>query len=353
MKRKSRTTVKHLLLMVTVAIVSGCTTVGYYSQSISGHLSLLARARPISQVVADTSVPEKIRRKLQRSIVMREFASQQLALPDNNSYKKYADLQRPFAIWNVFAAPELSLQSRKWCFLVVGCVSYRGYYSQQDAETFASGLRATGDDVYVGGVPAYSTLGWFDDPLVNTVMGFDDVDLAGLIFHELAHQVVYVKDDSKFNESFATAVELEGVRRWLRTTGSDAGSYQIRKARRQQIVDLILDYRERLEQVYSAAQNDSWKRQRKVHLLQELRERFQAMSVGWEGMGGFRRWFSGELNNAKMLSIATYYDYVPAFLKLIEQQQGDLSRFYAAAKTIGALPASERARQLEQLAALP
>lgn len=342
--------VRIFLLGVLATIVSGCSTLGYYSQSISGHLALMSRARPFDEVLADPTVSAEVKERLRKARVMREFASTDLALPDNDSYKEYADLQRAYVVWNVFAAPELSLQPRSWCFLIVGCVSYRGYYNEREAKSFAAELRANGDDVYVGGVPAYSTLGWFDDPLLNTVMHYDDADLAGLIFHELAHQVLYIKNDSKFNESFATTVEIEGVRRWLRTTGVDGAAYKLRKARRQQIIDLILKQRARLQTVYASDHPKDWKLRRKQELLTELREQFSTMSRGWEGVAGFRRWFDGPLNNAKLLSIATYYDFVPAFQALLDSRGGDLEAFYRDVRALAKLGPAQRESRLEQLA---
>ena len=231
----------------------------------------------------------------------------------------------------------------------MGCVSYRGYYDKRDAESFAATLSAHGDDVYIGGVPAYSTLGWFDDPLLNTVMHYDDADLAGLIFHELAHQVLYVKNDSDFNESFATTVEVEGVRRWLQLAGDDGGSYQLRLNRRQKVIDLILEHRSRLQDVYAAARPGTWKRKRKQQVLSELRDKFLAMSDGWEGISGLRRWFDGPLNNAKLLSIATYYDYVPAFRALLARHGGALKSFYAEVQRLSKMEPEQRSAHLAQL----
>ncbi len=310
----------------------------------------MARARPIEEVLRDASASSDIKNKLIAAQAMRRFASVELSLPDNDSYKEYVDLQRPYAVWNVFAAPELSLQPRKWCFLVVGCVSYRGYYKKTRAESFADEQRAAGDDVYVGGVAAYSTLGWFDDPILNTVMHYDEVDLAGLMFHELAHQVVYVKNDSKFNESFATTVELEGVRRWLAARGEDSDAYQRRKTRRQRVIDLILQHRSRLENVYAADQEDDWKRKQKQALLEELKDRFNGLTRDWEGIAGFRRWFNEPLNNAKLLSIATYYDYVPAFQALLLEQKQDLPGFYRAVSELAERAPEQRQLRLKQLA---
>ncbi len=200
--------------MAGSCLLAGCGEIEFYWQGIAGQTEIIARARPIDEVIAATPDPV-LKARLARAQAIRAFASRELALPDNRSYTNYADLGRPYAVWNVFAAPELSLSPRQWCFPIAGCVSYRGYFAEGDARAEAARIAAAGDDVHVGGVPAYSTLGYFDDPVLSTFVRYREVELARLIFHELAHQVVYVKDDTSFNESFATAVEEEGIARWL------------------------------------------------------------------------------------------------------------------------------------------
>ena len=202
-----------------VTVLGGCTNLGYYYQAVEGQMQIWHRSRPIKQVIDDAQTPAQIRERLELVLRVRDFASAELALPDNGSYRKYADVERPFVVWNAFAAGEFSVAPKEWCFLFAGCVGYRGYFSQAGAERFAEDLKRQGLDVFVAGIPAYSTLGWFDDPVLNTVVRYPDAQLAQLIFHELAHQVFYVAGDTMFNESFAVAVELEGVDRWLARDG--------------------------------------------------------------------------------------------------------------------------------------
>jgi predicted aminopeptidase len=224
--REGRAGMKRMLqpfcILLILLMFSGCTQLGYYTQSVSGQLDIWRREKPIHEVIEDAASPPALRDKLAQVLVIREYASRELALPANSSFRRYADLQRPFVAWNVFATEEFSMQPKTWCFAVAGCVSYRGYFAKADAENFAVGIAAAGHDVYVGGVPAYSTLGWFADPVLNTFIHYSPVELARLIFHELSHQVVYVKDDTVFNESFAVAVERAGVARWIARHGTAA-----------------------------------------------------------------------------------------------------------------------------------
>lgn len=343
---------KTIAALLFVAATSGCATLGYYAQAVGGQVELIARSRPIAELLAnaDTSAPLKTR--LARVLEMRAFASRALALPDNASYTSYADLQRAYVVWNVFAAPELALTPREWCFPIVGCVAYRGYFARAGAEAFAAGLRREGLDVYVGGVLAYSTLGRLDDPVLNTVVNQPEAELAGLIFHELAHQVLYIPDDASFNESFATVVELEGIHRWLARDGhaERAGAYAMRKQREEQVVALVSTYRARLEAVYGAAQGDDWKRARKRALFDAIKLDYQRLKQVWGGYAGYDRFFASDINNAHLVSIGTYRRYVPALQALFAETRGDLPAFYAAVARIGALPKDEREARLEALA---
>ena len=288
----SRRAVALLAGAATVAAaIGGCSTFSYYGQAVVGHLDVVSRAQPIEARLADPATPPELRARLARALEIREFATRELALPDNGSYRAYADLGRPYAVWNVFAAPEFSVEPRRSCFPVVGCVSYRGYYAQADADAYAAGLRAEGYDVFVYGVPAYSTLGWFDDPVLNTFVRYPDAELARLVFHELAHQLVYVQGDTMFNESFAVAVEEEGVRRWLARHGDEAGraAYATMRARRAEFVRLVLDYRARLEALYREPLTDEAKRAGKARLLGEMEADYRALKAQrWGGWGGSR-----------------------------------------------------------------
>ena len=331
-------------IVLSIAAVAGCSTFGYYAQSIQGHFAMLRAARPIPEIVADPSVAESLKQRLQRAERIRTFASQQLALPENESYRSYADLQRPFVVWNVFATPELSLDLKQWCYPVVGCAAYRGYFEREAAERAAEDLRAEGYEVNVSGVPAYSTLGWFADPLLNTFIGGAEGQLAGLVFHELAHQVVFVGGDTTFNESFATAVEREGVRRWLAENGDDA----LRKAyaefaqRRNEFLNLLLQYRGQLFENYRSQSSDEAKRERKRELFAKLKDDYAGLRASWGGFAGYDRFFAQDLTNAHLASIGAYNDLVPAFDALLAQTGGDFPRFYQEVRQLAAMPKERR-----------
>jgi predicted aminopeptidase len=339
---------------IAAAAIGGCSTFSYYGQAVVGHLDVVSRTQPIEARLADPATPPELRAQLARALEIREFATRELGLPDNGSYRAYADLGRPYVVWNVFAAPEFSVEPRQSCFPVVGCVSYRGYYAQADAQAFASGLRAEGYDVFVYGVPAYSTLGWFDDPVLNTFVRYPDAELARLVFHELAHQLVYVKGDTMFNESFAVAVEEEGVRRWLARHGDEASraAYATMRARRAEFVRLVLDYRARLEAFYREPLTDDAKRAGKARLLAQMEADYRALKAQrWGGWAGYDRWFEKGVNNAQLASVATYEELVPAFRALLAREGGDMGRFYAEVRRLAQLEPGAREAALAALAA--
>lgn len=345
-----------LALAALAAAGAGCSTFGYYAQAAHGHLSLLAAARPIDDWLADPAAPAPLKQRLERARAIRAFASSELGLPDNRSYTAYADLKRPAVVWNVFAAPELSLRLKTWCYPLFGCASYRGYFDRDDAQALAAELHAEGYDVHVGPVPAYSTLGWMDwlggDPLLNTFIGYPDGELARMIFHELAHQVVYVKDDTVFNESFATAVERIGVRRWLAAHGDDKlrAEYARFEARRADFVGLLLAHRRRLDEAYAHG-TDAEKRERKRAIFADLqREYARLKETRWDGWAGYDRFFAQALGNAHLAAVGAYHDLVPAFEAMLEQQGGDLRRFYAEVRRLAALAKAEREAELRALA---
>ena len=270
-------------------IFSGCTQLGYYTQSVRGQLDIWRREKPISDVIDDAAAPAALRERLAQVLAIREYASRELALPENRSYRRYADLERPFVVWNVFATEEFSMQPKQWCFAVAGCVSYRGYFAKADAERFAAEIAAAGHDVHIGGVPAYSTLGWFSDPVLNTFINYPPVELARLIFHELSHQVVYVKDDSVFNESFATAVERAGVDRWIARHGAAADRAVVVQMQQQRtdFVRLIQTYRERLTALFRSGAAAEVMRTEKKKLYGEMIKDYQTLKQTWGGYAGY------------------------------------------------------------------
>lgn len=337
--------------LLVVLGAAGCSTLGYYAQSIGGHLSVLRSARPIPEVVADPATPEPLRERLLRAQEIRAFASTELGLPDNASYTEYADLHRPYVVWNVFATRELSLALKQWCYPIVGCAGYRGYFDREAAEREAAELRAAGYEVNVAGVPAYSTLGWLPDPLLNTFIGGSEGQLASMVFHELAHQVVFVGGDTTFNESFATAVEREGVRRWLAVSSDPAlrRSYTEFATRRQQFVDLLLKYRAKLEALYDSDAPDDAKRAGKRRLFAELKAEYSELRASWGGFPGYDRYFAQDLTNAHLASVGAYNVLVPAFDALLAREGGDLTRFYFEVRRLARLPKGEREAELEGL----
>jgi predicted aminopeptidase len=346
-----------ILAAVTAAVLLAgvsCSTVGYYAQAVHGHFALLSAARPISWWLQDTATTPELKQRLQRAQRMREFASRELGLPDNGSYTEYADLKRPAAVWNVYAAPELSLELKNWCYPLFGCAGYRGYFDRADADRTAEQLRGEGFEVNVAPVPAYSTLGWFDDPLLNTFINQGDGELARLIFHELAHQVAYAKDDTVFNESFATAVERVGVRRWLDAEGDAAAreAYARQERRRADFLRLLLDHRRQLAQNYDSAADDAAKRARKREIFAALRDSYARVKTDqWSGWGGYDRFFAQELTNAHLAAVGAYNDLVPAFEVLLQREGGDLARMYARVRELAKMDRAERRGALTSLQA--
>lgn len=340
-----------LLLALGLAL-AGCETLGYYAQSIDGHLRLMNAQEPIDELVSAEDTPEALRDQLRLVEEIRDFASRDLSLPENDSYRSYVDIGRSYVVWSVVAAPELSLTPKTWCFPFAGCVSYRGYFSQDRAQVFGDGLAEEGYDVYVGGVAAYSTLGWFDDPLPSSVVHWPEYRLAGLMFHELAHQVVYVTDDSGFNEAFAMTVEREGVRRWLAAEGaSDMSKAHWRSQRLQDdFLGLVFATRRGLRDVYDSPLTDPEKRREKARIFADMRSRYELVKARWEGDGRYDRWFANELNNARLASIVTYHDLVPGFYAMLARHDGDLAAFYAEVEALAEQPREVRRRRLASLA---
>jgi predicted aminopeptidase len=315
---------KNLLLLLLV-LTAGCESLSYYSQAIRGQLGLMGAARPVDAWLADPATPPELRSRLQVAQRIREFGSQRLALPQNGSYGSYAELGRPYAVWNVYAAGRFSVDPKQECFPFTGCVSYRGFFSEEDARRQAARLREEGYDVYLGGVPAYSTLGWFDDPLLSTFIQYPDVQLARLVFHELAHQRVYLKGDTTFNESFAVTVEEEGVRRWLEAAGRGGELATLRAARlrRQEFAARVAQARERLARVY----------QEKIPeeaMLVRKREEYDKLRADYPGI------VPAEPNNAYLVSIALYTQLVPDFERLLAGCGGDLKEFYDRIEALAA-----------------
>lgn len=344
-----------LFLLLAVAVMTmllnSCTEIPYMVHCAKGHLQLLSKRQPVEKVLNDPGCQPQLKHQLETSQLIRDFASRELLLPDNGSYRSYADLERPYAVWNVVAAPEFSLTPVQWCFPFAGCVSYRGYYTQEKARRFAEKLQEQGKDVYLYGVAAYSTLNWFDDPLLNTFSNDPAPDLAGLIFHELAHQLLYIKGDSAFNEAFAQTVERAGVLRWLDTYGTvEEQAWHANRSRREEdFLALIGQTRQELVDLYGAGLPEAAMRQDKEDILKTLRHRYEELRQAWGGYRGYDRWFEKDLNNARFVSIDTYRRYVPAFEALLRRSGGDLRQFYALSRRLSELTQADRSVRLEAL----
>lgn len=333
---------KLVLLCFISALLLSCEAVGYYSQAARGQLGILLAREDIESLLAGDEIDANLRSKLELVMAAREFATAELLLPGGDSYRSYVDLDREHAVWNVFAAPEFSIEPLSWCYPIAGCVAYRGYFSEQAARRYADRLSADGYDVYLGAVDAYSTLGWFDDPLFSTVINRPDAQLAALIFHELAHQLIYVPGDTTFNESFATVVEREGARRWLQARGSTDSSFLQRNDYREEFVALVLDYRDRLASLYGEDLNPESMRLRKGELQQQLRNAYGDLKGEWSGYRGYDNWFAGPLNNAQLTTVASYNDLVPSFQALLQEAGGDLQVFYASVRSLAEMDPEER-----------
>lgn len=343
---------KRLVASGALIFVSGCVSLEYYAQAVGGHLEVMRLAVPIEDRLREADTPEPLREKLAKVLAIREFASRELALPDNDSYRRYADIGRPFVVWNVFAAPEFSVKPVESCFPFAGCVSYRGFYSEEAAQKHAASLADEGYDIYVSGAPAYSTLGWFSDPVLSSFIQFPESEVARIVFHELAHQVVYVKGDTMFDESFATTVEEEGLRRWLEREGTPAqrAAYEVSRRRRAQFVALLIRYRTGLAAFYDRPAEPEEKRAGKRRLFSEMQEEYLALKASWGGFGGYDRLFARGANNALLASVASYSELVPAFRALLAEKHDDLPVFYAAVRELAKLDRSERDARLAALA---
>ncbi len=337
--------------LLGILLLSGCSSLDYYSQLARGQMALLYARQPVQALIDDTSQSQALRQRLALTQEARTFASSSLGLPDNGSYRVYADIQRPYVVWNLFATPEFSLQPETHCFPVAGCVAYRGYYQLGRARGAAALLKQQGLDTWGGGVEAYSTLGWFDDPLLNTMLRWDDDRLAALIFHELAHQRLYVPGDTAFNESFASFVEREGLNQWRASRGLSVEADDA-SDRRDALTRLVLDTRERLAQLYASALSAERMRMAKAEEFERMRRDYRAMrDRDWDGYNRYDAWMEGPMNNAKLLPFGLYDQWIPAFAALFRETGGNWPAFYQRARELGDLPQDARTQALERLMA--
>src|SRR5437660_9583638 len=340
--------VRALLLAAACTLLYGCGSL-YLMQAASGQWQVLRERVPVETLLADPHTPPALRAHLEEVRAAREFASRELGLPDNKSYRSYADIGRPYVVWNVVAAPEFSVSPKRWCFPIAGCVAYRGYFRERRAREFAAALAVRGYDVSVDGVPAYSTLGRFADPVLSSMLRYGDDELAATIFHELAHQLLYVRDDSQFNEAFASTVEDEGLERWLRHLGAGERLRQLRErdADAAAFADLMAQARSPLARLYASAPPRVEMRARKAEVLAGLAGKMRAL----EQRRGvtyplYEDWIAAGLNNARLASVSTYYGCLAGFRRVLAESGNDLARFYAAVRELSRLPRTERHARL-------
>jgi len=314
----------------------------------------MSRRQPIADVLADPTTPASLRDRLQTVQNITRYASENLALPNNGSYQSYADLERDAATYLVSAAPQLSLTPKRWCYLFVGCLSYRGYFDRAKAVKLAERLSAQGYETVVTPSAAYSTLGRFADPVLNSMLQQGDIALAGVLFHELAHQVIFLPGETTFNESFATAVEQLGQQQWAAATQRTLTQRDFQRDREQQFIKRVLKSREALSQVFGSDISDESKLEQKARIVHQLRQDYAQLKQQWGGYRGFDHWFSdGGPNNARLALLSTYQLQVPAFISLFHQHQRDWPSFYRAVIELGNLPQVERRQRLRQLEATP
>lgn len=345
-------TASRLWLLLAVLLLSGCETLAYYSQSAGGHLRLMGQAQPIDELLDNADTSPALAERLRLSQQLRDFATSHLALPDNGSYRSYADVGRRAVVWSVVATPAYDLRPKRWCYPLLGCVSYRGYFDRADADAEAARLQAEGMDVAVLPVPAYSTLGWFRDPLPSTVIHWPEPELAGLMFHELAHQRVYIADDTAFNESYASAVARLGIGLWLADQPQLLTEWQAREARAMAVSRLLLAAREQLTQAFAQAADDGERQRLKTAIYARLAADYRALSASWPAPHPYGHWFAaGGINNAHLAQVASYDQWVPGFERLWAQQGGDPVAFHRAVEVLGALPSTERQLRLQALSA--
>ena len=338
-------------LLLAASLLAACDSAAWYWQAAQGHLAIVGARQDLREKAQDPALAPELAARLQLVLEARDFAGAELGLPAGDNFLDYVELDREYAVWNVFAAPALSLEPVTWCYPIAGCAAYRGYFSEADARDYAAGLRAEGLDTYVGGVAAYSTLGWFDDALLSTVLGRPDYQLAALIFHELAHQAAWIPGDTTLNESFATVVEMEGLARWLETRGQSAllATARADADRRRQFVSFVLEFRQRFAALYSRDLPAAAMRRKKAALQERMRGDYQQLKANWGGYDGYDGWFSRPLNNAQLSTVGSYNDLAPQLRELLRRCGNDLPQFYEQVRELGRMSPERREEFLDSL----
>lgn len=343
---------RYFILLVTLSLLSGC-QLGYYGQAVKGHWSLMRQRQPVTQVLADPATDETLASRLRLSQQVLVFSGDRLGLPADGVYQDYVPLQRDAVVWNVLAAPPLSLEPRTWCYLVVGCVSYRGYFNREDAQQKADELAEQGDDAYLSGATAYSTLGWFNDPLTTPMVARSRLALVELLIHELVHRRLYIQDDTRFNESLATLVARQGTRAFMAShpaLAPERESWQRRHRARRAFVKLVGETRKALQALYQSDHPDAAKRRGKSELITQLRRRYEARRERVPELAAYQGFFAGPLNNAQLNGVSDYHGWVPAFADLFQHCRRDWPCFWREVEKLGKMPPGQRQQKLEQQA---
>jgi len=332
------------LLLSLLPLLSACSDMSYYWHTANGHMALMNKRIDIDVMLDDPVLEPELRERLQLVKEIRDFSVESLSLPESGSYNKYVQLDRPYVLKNLFAATEFSTELHVWCYPIVGCASYRGYYDEERLAAYVAQLKAQNFDTYVGFVPAYSTLGWFDDPVLSSFIYWPDYRLAGLLFHELSHQRIYVENDTRFNESLAVAVQQTGTELWLKTSNRSAQLDEFRRwiEYRREVVLLIEQTRKSLAELYQGDQDGAVKREQKLVIFDSTRESYTALAQRLNYRGGFENWFTGELNNAKLGSVSAYHAQLPAFLAILKARDYDFAAFFNTVESISELDKAER-----------
>lgn len=342
---------KWFVSFVLVFLLSGCSSIGYYRDTINGHFEILDKAEPIEEVISRESTSPELKIALLNMQQARDFAGTVLLLPDNGSYRRYADIGRECVTWNVIAAEEFSVEPRQWCFPVAGCVSYKGFFARRDAKKYATELREQGLDTYVAGALAYSTLGWFDDPILSTMLSHNESNYIEVLFHELAHQKLYLKNDTAFSEAFATAVAEEGIRRWFDKSGNNEAyeEFLLSRQRKKKFNILILNTRTKLKSLYHQKISPELMRRRKQEIFSQLGFNYTVLKEHWNGDDRYDAWMAKKLNNAHLALVATYHDLVPVFNLILLQSDGNMKTFYDRISSISSQPYEERHQTLQRI----
>lgn len=348
-KLKSNRSLYRMVIILLFIGCSGCSTVSYYSQSIAGQTEIWMKQQPIDKLLSDPKIKPALKQRLEFVKAIRQYSIDELGLPENNSYLSYADLNRQFVVWTIYATPPYSLEPKTWCYLVVGCLGYKGFFSEKAARDELTKLQKQGLDVYMGGVVAYSTLGWFDDPVLSTMLNWSDLELAKVILHELAHQLLYLKDDTVFNESFAETIAIIGVRKWLEDYNNKELAFEFEQLRKVQqlFIKLVFKYKDKLQHLYQSDLSAIAMERKKSEIFKALQTEYEAKKKNWLTVT-YNNWFSNNLNNAKLVSVVTYHEYVEDMLVIYKKSGRQMKHFFDIMKRLSQCNKNRRIQLIKQ-----